>query len=206
MAGTGLHNECAKHRRLGSGFLRVGTARSRKNVGRSQPGTNGLTFLPYFFRKRLPNLPDSCAVIHGSHSTNLNRHDIARALIEGIVIGLAHGIQRLVDFGISADEFESAVVGPISATMRQIVSDIFGLPVIGFTIAEGAALDAAVQAAWGYCQIEGQPLPLEKIVNSADKTDSKTPAEPRKENETFCAELREQYADFARKLACSGYL
>ncbi|PYI75206.1 MAG: hypothetical protein DMF04_10900 [Verrucomicrobia bacterium] len=127
-------------------------------------------------------------------------------MIEGIVIGLAHGIQRLVDFGISADEFESAVVGPISATMRQIVSDIFGLPVIGFTIAEGAALDAAVQAAWGYCQIEGQPLPLEKIVNSADKTDSKTPAEPRKENETFCAELREQYADFARKLASSGYL
>jgi sugar (pentulose or hexulose) kinase len=52
-----------------------------QNVGRSQPGANGLTFPPYF-SERLRNFPDSCAVIHGLDSTNVNRHDIARALIE----------------------------------------------------------------------------------------------------------------------------
>jgi sugar (pentulose or hexulose) kinase len=90
--------------------------------------------------------------------------------------------------------------------MRQIVSDIFGLPVIGFKITEGAALGPAIRAAWTYCQTKGKPLALEKIVNSAVKTASKTRAEPRKQNETFCAELRERHADFARKLASSGYL
>jgi len=38
--------------------------------------------------------------------------------------------------------------GAKSATMRQIVSDIFGLPVVGFKVGEGAALGAAIQAGW----------------------------------------------------------
>jgi xylulokinase len=89
--------------------------------------------------------------------------------------------------------------------MRQIVADIFGLPVIGFKIAEGGAL-GAIQAAWTYCQTKGEPLPLEKIVKSAVKTDRKTRAEPRKENQALYAELRGRHADLTRKLATSGYL
>lgn len=86
--------------------------------------------------------------------------------------------------------------------MRQIDSDIFGLPVIGFTITEGAALHAA----WTYSQTEREPLPLDKIVNSAVKRDGKTHAEPPKENAGAYAKLRERHADLARKLASSGYL
>ena len=177
-----------------------------KNVVHSEPGANGLTFLPYFYGERLPNLPNGCAVIHGLNSTNTNRPDIARALIEGIVIGLAQGMKRLVDLGIRADELRITGGGAKSAVMRQIVADIFGLPVIGFKIVEGAALGAAVQAAWTYCQTKGNPLPLEKILKSAVKTDRKTRAEPRKENQMLYAELRGRHADFTRKLASSGYL
>jgi xylulokinase len=177
-----------------------------KNVARSEAGANGLTFLPYFHGERLPNLPNGCGVIHGLNSTNTNRHDIARALIEGIVIGLAQGMKRLIDLGIRADELRITGGGAKSATMRQIVSDIFGLPVMGFKIAEGAALGAAIQAAWTYGQTKGDPLPLEKIVKSGVKTDRKTRAEPRKENETLYAELRGRNADLTRKLASSGYL
>jgi xylulokinase len=127
-------------------------------------------------------------------------------LIEGIVIGLAQGMQRLVGLGISANELRITGGGAKSATMRQIVPDIFGLPVIGFKIAEGAALGAAIQAAWTYSQTKGEPLPLEKIVNSAVKLDGKTRAEPRQENVMLYAELRERHADLSRKLASSGYL
>ena len=72
--------------------------------------------------------------------------------------------------------------GAKSATVRQVVSDLFGLPVVGFKTGEGAALGAAIQAAWTYGQTRGDPMPLEKIVKSAVKTDRKTRAEPRKEN------------------------
>src|SRR5207247_330049 len=79
-----------------------------KNVARSKPGANGLTFLPYFYGERLPNLPNGSAVIHGLNSSNTNRHDIAQALIEGIVIGLAQGMNRLIGLGIEAAEISSA--------------------------------------------------------------------------------------------------
>jgi hypothetical protein len=79
-------------------------------------------------------------------------------------------------------------------------------PVVGFKIWEGAALGAAIQAAWTYSQTRGDPMPLEKIVKSAVKTDRKTRTEPRKENETLYAELRGRHADLARKLASGGYL
>ena len=177
-----------------------------KNVARSQPGANGLTFLPYFYGERLPNLPKGSAVIHGLNSSNTNRHDIARALIEGIAIGLAQGMNRLVSLGIEAKELRIIGGGAKSASMRQIVADIFGLPVIGFKMVEGAALGAAIQAGWTYCQIKGEPLSLEKIVKSAAKTDRKTRAEPRKEHKALYAELRGRHADLTRKLASSGYL
>jgi xylulokinase len=177
-----------------------------RNVVRSEPGANGLTFLPYFYGERLPNLPNATAVIHGLNSSNTNRHDIARALIEGIVIGLAHGMNRLLDLGIEADEVRITGGGAKSAAMRQIVADIFGLPVIGFKNMDGAALGAAIQAAWTYSQTKGEPVSLDKIVKVTVNTDRKTRAEPRKENRELYAELRGRHADLSRKLASSGYL
>ena len=177
-----------------------------RNVARSEPGANGLTFLPYFDGERLPNLPNGAAVIHGLNSNNTNRHDIARALIEGIVIGLAQGMNRLISLGIEAKELRITGGGAKSASMRQIVADVFGLPVMGLKVVEGAALGAAIQAAWTYCQTKGEPLQLEKIVKSAVKPDRKTRAEPRKENQALYADLRGRHADLTRKLASSGYL
>jgi xylulokinase len=177
-----------------------------KNVAGSEAGANGLTFLPYFYGERLPNLPNGTALIHGLNSSNTNRHDIARALIEGIVIGLAQGMKRLIGLGIEPKELHITGGGAKSASMRQIVADIFGLPAIGFKAVEAGALGAAIQAGWTYCQTKGEPLQLEKIVKLAVKTDRKTRAEPRKENQALYAELRGRHADLTRKLASSGYL
>jgi len=152
------------------------------------------------------NLPNGTALIHGLNSSNTNRHDIARALIEGIVIGLAQGMNRLISLGIEAKELHITGGGAKSASMSQIVADVFGLPVVGFKVVEGAALGAAVQAGWTYCQTKGEPLQLEKIVKLAVKTDRKTRAEPRKENRALYADLRGRHADLTRKLASSGYL
>jgi xylulokinase len=177
-----------------------------RNVARSEPGANGLTFLPYFHGERLPNLPNGTAVIHGLNSSNTNRHDIARALVEGIVIGLAQGMNRLISLGIEAKELRITGGGAKSAGMRQVIADVFGLPVIGLKVVEGAALGAAIQAGWTYSQTKGEPLQLEKIVKSAVKTDRKMRAEPRKENRALYADLRGRHADLTRKLASSGYL
>ncbi|MDQ2867723.1 MAG: xylulokinase [Verrucomicrobiota bacterium] len=176
------------------------------HAAQSPPGANGLTFLPYFQGERLPDLPNGSAVIHGLNFANTNRADISRALIEGIVIGLANGLKRLLALGVEAGEVTITGGGGLSPTARQIVSDVFGMPVNGLKIAEGAALGAAMQAAWTFSQTKGKPIALEKFVQAAVKVDRKMRAEPRKENAALYAELRGRHADLTRKLASSGYL
>jgi len=177
-----------------------------KNVAESKPGAAGITFLPYLQGERLPNLPHASGVLHGLNWENTNRRDIARAVIEGIIIGLARGLKRLRDLGLSADELRITGGGGKSPIVRQIVADVFGMPVTGLRTWEGGALGAAIHAAWTYCQVKGSPLSLEKIAKSAVKIDRKTRAEPRKENTTLYAELRGRHADLTRKLATGGYL
>ena len=119
---------------------------------------------------------------------------------------MARGLKRLRDLGLSAEELRITGGGGKSPIVRQIIADVFGMPVTGLKTWEGGVLGAAVHAAWTYCQVKGNPLSLEKIVKSAVKIDRKTRAEPRKENTTLYAELRGRHADLTRKLAAGGYL
>ena len=126
-------------------------------------------------------------------------------LIEGIVIGLAQGANRLIGLGIVAEELRITGGGAKSANMRQIVADVFGLPVIGSKAVEGAALGCD-SGGLDLLSDEGRAASAERIVKSAVKTDRKTRAEPRKENHALYADLRGRHADLTRKLASSGYL
>jgi D-xylulose kinase len=175
-------------------------------AAQARPGASGLTFLPYMQGERLPNLPNGSGVLHGLNLSNANRADIARAIIEGIIIVLAHGWKRMRELDLTATELRVTGGGSKSPIVRQLISDVFGLPVIGFKVWEGAALGAAVHAAWTFSIAKGSPLSLEKIVKSAVKVDRKTRAEPRKENVALYAELRGRHADLTRKLAAGGYL
>jgi len=177
-----------------------------KNVAESSPGAAGMTFLPYLQGERLPDLPHASGVFQGLNLENTNRRDIGRAVIEGIIIGLARGLKRLRDLGLIAEEVRITSGGGRSPVARQIVADVFGVPVTGLKTWEGAALGAAIHAAWTYCRVKGNPLSLEKIVKSAVKIDRRTRAEPRKENTTLYAELRGRHADLTRKLVAGGYL
>jgi xylulokinase len=175
-------------------------------VAGTKAGAAGITFLPYLQGERLPNLPNGSGVLHGLNLQNTNRADIGRAVIEGIIFGLANGWKRMSELGISATELRLTGGGSKSAVARQIICDVFGMPVTGFRVWEGAALGAAIHAAWTYCKAKGNPVPLEKLVKSTVKVDRKTCAEPRKENVALYAELRGRHADLTRKLATGGYL
>jgi xylulokinase len=115
-------------------------------------------------------------------------------------------MKRMVDLGIVPTELRVTGGGSKSAVWRQIVADVFGYPTVALKVAEGAALGAAIQAAWTYCQVKGKPIALDKLVHSVVKIDKKSRAEPRKENQSFYQELRSRQIDLTRKLATSGYL
>jgi xylulokinase len=169
-------------------------------------GALGLLFLPYLQGERLPNLPGGCGVLHGLNLENMNPAEIGRAVVEGITMGLAYGMKRIIDLGIAPKELRVTGGGSKSAIWRQIVADVFGYPTVALKVAEGAALGAAIQAAWTYCQVKGKPVALDKLVRDVVKIDRKSRMEPDKENHALYLELRSRQSDLTRKLATGGYL
>ncbi|MFL6515285.1 MAG: xylulokinase [Chthoniobacterales bacterium] len=176
------------------------------NVAAISPGAAGLLFLPYLQGERMPNLPAASGVLHGLTNENMDPAHIARAVVEGLTMGLAYGIKRMTDLGIEPTELRLTGGGSKSAVWRKLIADVFGIPVAGLKVADGAALGAAIQAAWTYCHVKGKPIALEELVRGCVKIDRKTRAEPRKENQAIYRELRARQADLTRKLTAAGYL
>jgi xylulokinase len=176
------------------------------NVAKTPAGAGGLIFLPYLRGERMPNLPAASGVLHGLTDSNMDPPHVARAVVEGLTMGLAYGLKRMRDLGIEPTELRLTGGGSKSAVWRKLVADIFGCPTVTLKIAEGAALGAAIHAAWTYCQVKGKPISLERLVRDAVKIDRKMRAEPRKENQKLYRELRERQMDLTKKLASAGYL
>jgi xylulokinase len=119
-------------------------------VAKVPAGAGGLLFLPYLQGERLPNLPGGSGVLHGLTIENMHPAQIARAVVEGVTMGLAYGLKRLLDLGVEPSELRLIGGGSKSAVWRKIVADVFGYPTVTLKIAEGAALGAAIHAAWTY--------------------------------------------------------
>jgi xylulokinase len=67
--------------------------------------------------------------------------------MEGATLGLAYGLRRFADLGLTPKEIRLTGGGSKSGVWRQISADVFGVPVVGLATAEGASLGAAIQAA-----------------------------------------------------------
>jgi xylulokinase len=114
----------------------------------SVPGAHGLTLLPYFEGERTPNRPDATGVFSGMTVANSNPADIARAMIEGMLSGLADAVQSLVDLGVDIKRVLIIGGAAKNPAVGQIASALFGRPVVIPPAGEYVADGAAKQAAW----------------------------------------------------------
>lgn len=111
-------------------------------------GSGGLLLVPYFDGERTPNLPGGRGVFFGMTRTNTTAAHQLRAAMEGVTLGMNYGLRRLAALGIKPREIRLTGGGAKSAIWRQIMADIFGVPVVAMVEDEGAALGGALQAAW----------------------------------------------------------
>ncbi len=118
-----------------------------KQAASVEPGSDGITFLPYLHGERMPNLPSGVGVIHGLAATASSPAHLARAAMEGATLGLAYGLRRFMELGLAPTEIRLTGGGSKSRLWRQIAADVFGVPVVTLATAEGAGLGAAIQAA-----------------------------------------------------------
>lgn len=125
-------------------------------VSRVPAGCDGLLFLPYLQGERTPNLPNGCGVFHGLNTHNMTPGHMARAVLEGVTMGLAYGLGRFRDLGVQPTEVRLTGGGSTSPVWRQLCADLFGVPTVCLTSPEGAALGAAIQAAATEGEVSGR--------------------------------------------------
>lgn len=114
----------------------------------TRPGADGLLMLPFLNGERTPDLPNGRGSLFGVTPANLTPGNLYRAAMEGALYSLKTGYDALVDAGLRFEAIRLTGGGSHSAVWRQMVADMFGLPVDVPEQAEGAAFGAALQAMW----------------------------------------------------------
>jgi xylulokinase len=114
----------------------------------ARPGADGLVMLPYLEGERTPNRPDATGAVHGLTGTNARPENLARAAVEGMLCGLADGLEAIRAAGIAVKRVLLIGGGARSEAVRRIAPTIFGVPVEVPEQAEYVADGAARQAAW----------------------------------------------------------
>jgi xylulokinase len=111
-------------------------------------GADGLVLLPYFAGERTPDLPTATGRLVGLRVGALTPATLARAAVEGVLCGLADGLDAIKDQSVPVDRVLFVGGGARSRAMHGLAPTVFGVPVDVPEPAEYVALGAARQAAW----------------------------------------------------------
>ena len=111
----------------------------------TEPGADGLVFLPHLGGERTPNHPSGAGAFAGLRAGHGPEHFV-RAVVEGVTFGLRYALRALERSGISPQEVTLVGGGAGSEAWGQICADVFELPVLRPAVDEAAAMGAALQA------------------------------------------------------------
>lgn len=120
----------------------------------AEPGAGGVVLVPWFEGERTPNLPTARASIDGLSLVNTTRENLARAAIEGMLAGLATGLDAIRGLGVTAARVLLVGGAARNAAVAAVAAQVFDVPVAvpapGEYVAQGAARQAAavLAGAW----------------------------------------------------------
>ncbi|MBC8183227.1 hypothetical protein H8E88_19150 [candidate division KSB1 bacterium] len=125
------------------------------------PGCAGRLIIPWFSGERTPDLPHAAPFYFGFQLGDFNKSYLCRAVLEGHILNLYNGFQRMP---ITTKEIRLTGGLSKSEVWRQTIADIFETEVVPVE-GEGAALGAALHAAWVYQKENHKNIPLNQIVH-----------------------------------------
>lgn len=146
-------------------------------VGQTVPGNAGRLLIPWYHGERTPDLPLAAPVHFGFGPADFSPAVLARAVLEGHILNLYEGYRLM-----NLEPAEILLTGGLtqSPAWCQTIADIFAteaVPVQG----EGAALGAALHAAWVWEKAEGAGRELSAIVSPFIIMDETRRCRPRPE-------------------------
>jgi xylulokinase len=121
-------------------------------------GAGGLVLVPYLEGERTPDRPTATGSLHGLTLDTAGPEHIARAAVEGLLCGLADGLDALLEQGADVTRVLLVGGGARSEAVRQIAPAVLGRPVSVPPPGEYVADGAARQAAWVLAGAGGPPV------------------------------------------------
>lgn len=170
-----------------------------KSVLAVPPGSEGLLMLPYLEGERVPSVPDGCGVLMGLRPASCTPAHLARAAMEGASMGLRYGFERLKSLGIETVELRLTGGGARSSAWRQMLADLFGIPVVCPENEEGPAFGAALQACWAVDKAD-----IAELAGKSVTLNETTRHRPVPENREVYEELYHLYTELAGAMVKSG--
>ncbi|MGE3289327.1 MAG: xylulokinase [Pseudonocardia sp.] len=131
-----------------AGLLRVDHAELSRLALSAPPGAGGLVLVPYLEGERTPDRPDATGAVHGLRLATATPAHLARAAVEGLLCGLADGLDALEAAGADVRRVLLVGGGARSEAVRRIAPAVLGRPVLVPPAGEYVADGAARQAAW----------------------------------------------------------
>lgn len=122
-------------------------------AGEAPAGARGLLFLPYLVGERTPHMDPHARGVFFGLALEHGRSELVRAVVEGVTLACADAFAVLAELGAKPRQVVLAGGGDRSPLWRQIVADVFGLPVTPLLTAEQSALGAALLAGAGTEQL-----------------------------------------------------
>ncbi|MEE7546365.1 xylulokinase, partial [Xanthomonas sp. Kuri4-1] len=153
-------------------------AQAEAAVASTPPGADGLLMLPFFNGERTPDLPAARGCLFGMDLHNTTPAHVYRAAMEGATYSLRNGYDAFTAAGLRFDTVLLTGGGSRSAQWRQMVADVFDLPVVVPREPEGAAYGAALQALWACERADGGEPDLATLVLAHQAVDPGLSATP----------------------------
>ena len=121
-------------------------------------GAGGLVVVPYLEGERTPDLPLATGAVHGLTLGNATPEHVARAAVEGVLCGLADGVDALRACGVEVRRVLLVGGGSRSEAVRRVAPSVLGCDVLLPSEPEAVAAGAARQAAWALAGGEAPPV------------------------------------------------
>lgn len=141
-------------------------------------GAEGLVFLP-LAETGANGVP--ARFLHGMTRENYSQINLARSAAEGVALEFGHSLERIVELGFEPKHVHVAGDWSRSQVWRQLVSNVFGLPVAAVKGGDGAALGAALQSAVTFFAESGEDLSYQEIAAYAAEPAEGSRCEPQRE-------------------------
>ncbi len=145
-----------------------------KIVLKTKPGNRGRLLVPWYTGERTPDLPLAAPLYFGFGPGDFSTNILCRAVLEGHVLNLYDGFRRM-----PLSPVEVRLTGGLSKSecWCQTIADVFeaeSIPVEG----EGAALGAAIHAAWVFFKETGENVELSDLAGRFVVLDEKRRKRP----------------------------